>query len=341
MTNRLTEMPKVELHLHLEGSMSPSTVRSLVERHDVGTEAAAIWPEGVPDVFSFVDFPDFARQYMFGMSLLRSADDIADTAGNLAAELARQQVRYAEVTTTAFTHFRGGLRRASYVEGLDEGRRRAAALGVELGWVFDIPRDLEPPEQATTIEFVESMAPDGTVALGLAGLEAGFPPAPYAPHFERARALGLGSVPHAGETAGASSVRSSIDDLAADRIGHGIGALEDADLIRRIVDEGIFLEVCPSSNALLGVVPRLEDHPLPELVAAGVQLCINTDDPGWFATDLVTQLEYGSDLFDLDDAQQLRMQRDALHASFAPDHMRSAIGRELDDFAATTPGSGR
>ena len=313
--------------------MSPSTVRSLIERHHA--DAAAIWPGGVPEVFSFVDFPDFVRQYLFGLSLLRSAGDLAETAENLAADLARQNVRYAEITTTAFTHFRGGMSQEEYRAGLDDGRRRAAALGVEIGWVFDIPRDLEPVELTTTIDFVETMAPDGTAALGLAGLERGYPPGPYAPHFERARALGLGAVPHAGETAGPESVRSAIDDLGATRVGHGISALDDPDLIRQIVDQGIFLEVCPTSNALLGVVPSLEEHPLPALLAAGVRLCINTDDPGWFATDLSTELGHGSDLFGIDADQHVLMQRDALDASFAPGSVRTEIAGQLDDFAAS------
>ncbi len=310
--------------------MSPPTVRSLVARH--GADAEEIWPGGIPDVFSFVDFPDFVRQYIFGLSLLRSSDDIADTAENLAVELARQNVRYAEVTTTAFTHFRGGMPQVVYREGLDEGRRRASGLGVEIGWVIDIPRDLEPGDSTTTIGFIERLPPDGLVALGLAGLEAGYPPAPHARHFERARALGLGAVPHAGETAGADSVRSSIDDLGADRIGHGIAALEDPELIRRIVDEGIFLEVCPTSNALLGVVAGLEEHPLPELLAAGVRLCINTDDPGWFATDLTGELRIATELFAIDEAEHLRLQRDALDASFAPADVRTAVAREMASF---------
>ena len=167
MTDRLATMPKVELHLHLEGSMSPDTVRSLVDRHGTDADAESIWSGGVPDVFSFADFPDFVRQYLFGLSLLRSADDLADTTENLAIELARQHVCYAEVTSTAFTHFRGGMSTEEYRQGLDEGRRRASARGVEIGWVFDIPRDLEPAELTTTIDFVSATAPDGTVALGM------------------------------------------------------------------------------------------------------------------------------------------------------------------------------
>lgn len=324
----LDELPKIELHLHLEGSMSPATVRSLVERH--GDDMSWVWPDGVPGRFSFDDFPHFGRQYIAGLSLLKTPEDIATVADDLAAVLAAQRVRYAEITTTAFTHFAGGTSPADYRDGLDEGRRRAAARGVEIGWVVDIPRDLEPPGSTVTIDFLEGPdVPDGVVAIGLGGYEVGFPAGDWIDQFARARAIGLPAVPHAGETEGPASICSAIDDLGAVRIGHGVRCLEDPELVRRIVDEGIFLEVCPTSNLLLGVVERIEDHPLPLLLAAGIRLCINTDDPGWFDTSLTRELTIASEVLGVSEAEHLRLQRGALAASFAPDHVRRRIATEL------------
>ncbi len=180
-----------------------------------------------------------------------------------------------------------------YREGLDEGRRRAAARGVEIGWVIDIPRDLEMPDQTVTIDYLESaLTPAGLVAIGLGGYEVGFPAAPYAPHFERARAIGLHSVPHAGETEGADSVRQAVELLAC-RAHRAWCACHrgSAAWSSSIVERGIMLEVCPTSNVLLRVVDSIDDHPLPALRAAGVRVCLNTDDPGWFATDLVTRVD--------------------------------------------------
>ena len=331
----LVDLPKLELHLHLEGSMSVDTVKSLTARH--GADPSPVWPGGMPDAFSFVDFPDFGRQFFYGLSLLRSPEDLAIITDDLAATLAGQHVRYAEITTTAYTHFleRSGnrLSETEYRDGLNEGRRRAAARGVEIGWVVDIPRDLEMPDSTITIDYLEGPnTPDGLVGIGLGGYEVGFPAAPYAEQFARGRALGLRSVPHAGETEGADSVRSAIDDLGAVRIGHGVRCLEDPALVSRLADEGIMLEVSLTSNALIGVTTGIADHPLPELLDAGVRVCLNTDDPGWFDTDLVTELALASEHFGIDEARHLALQRDALDASFASGTIKSAVRAELDAY---------
>ncbi len=328
MTDWLLDLPKVELHCHLEGSMSSATVKALAARHE--PDWSWVWSGDIPDHFSFVDFPDFGRQYLFGLSLLRNEEDLATITDDLAATLAEQNVRYAELTTTAFSHLAGSMPPEVYRDGLDEGRRRAAARGVELSWVIDIPRDLEMPHDTTTIEYLESgRTPDALVGIGLGGYEVGFPAAPYAEHFARARALGLHSVPHAGETEGADSVRQAVDDLGAERIGHGVRVLEDRELTARVAAAGILCEVCPTSNFLLGVVDELDGHPLPLMLEAGLDVCINTDDPGWFDTDLMTELEISSEL-GVDRDTHLRMQRGALAASYAPAAVRRAIAEELD-----------
>ncbi len=330
MTDWLLDLPKVELHCHLEGSMSSATVKALASRHH--PDWSWVWSGDIPDHFSFVDFPDFGRQYLFGLSLLRNEEDLATVTDDLAATLALQNVRYAELTTTAFSHLAGSMPPEVYRDGLDEGRRRAAARGVEIGWVIDIPRDLEMPDDTTTVDYLESgLTPEGLVALGLGGYEVGFPAAPYTSHFERARALGLRSVPHAGETEGADSVRQAVEELGADRIGHGVRVLEDRDLTARIADAGILCEVCPTSNFLLGVVDDIDDHPLPRMMEAGLNVSINTDDPGWFDTDLVTELRIATDL-GVDRDTHLRLQRGALAASFAPPTVRRAIAEELDAY---------
>ncbi len=138
----LHELPKVELHVHLEGSMSVATVRK-VSRNGMASITTSVWPDGWPEAFSFDGFLDFSDQFLFGLALLRTGEDLATITDEMAATLAAQNVRYAEVTTTAFTHFhpldgRPGMARSEYREGLDEGRRRAAERGVEIGWVIDI-----------------------------------------------------------------------------------------------------------------------------------------------------------------------------------------------------------
>jgi len=327
----LRGLAKVELHVHLEGSMSVETVRTLAARHD--SDLSTIWPQGLPEAFSFVDFPDFARQFFYGLSLLRSGEDLVTIVDDLGATLATQNVGYAEVTTTAFTHFldrpdRDGISQVEYRDALNEGRRRASKRGVELNWVIDIPRDLEMADQTVTIDYVEGAnTPDGLVALGLGGYEVGFPATPYAEYFARARAIGLYSVPHAGETEGPDSVRAAIVDLGATRIGHGVRCLEDPDVVAMIVDRGVMLEICPTSNVLLGVTSDIANHPLPLLREKGVRVCLNTDDPGWFATDLLTELMIASDHLGVDRAGHKAMQLDAIDASFAPSPIKTRLIR--------------
>ncbi len=331
MSDWLLDLPKVELHCHLEGSMSSSTVKALAAEHDA--DWSDVWNSDIPDHFSFVDFPDFGRQYLFGLSLLKGDGALVTAIEAVGATLARQNVRYAELTTTAYSHFLGGMSRAQYRDELNEGRRRAAALGVEIGWVIDIPRDLEMPDQTDTVDYLESGdTPDGLIGIGLGGYEVGFPAAPYADHFARAVALGLHALPHAGETEGADSVRQAIDDLGAERIGHGVRVLEDPELTTRLVEAGIMFEVCPTSNLLLGVVDDLVDHPLPGMIEAGLRVCINTDDPGWFDTDLMTELTIATEDLGVGRDQHLAMQRDALAASFAPPDVRRRVVEELDAF---------
>ncbi len=326
-------LPKVELHLHLEGSMSPATVGALAARHAVDT--STIWPGGLPERFSFDGFPDFARQFLFGLRLLRTGDDLVTAIMALGADLAANNVRYAEVTSTVFSHLHAGMAAVDYGHALTVGRQRVSVEhGVALSWMIDIPRDLEPTDSDVTIGFLESGdVPDGVVAIGLGGYEVGFPSEPYAGQFARARALGLHSVPHAGETEGAASIVGALDALGAERIGHGVRCLEDAELVARLRDTGVMLEVCPTSNVLLHVVERPEDHPLRAMREAGLRVCLNTDDPGMFATDLTTELAiarryHGFDLRGLRD-----LQLDALDASFAPVDVRRAVRDELDAVA--------
>ncbi len=327
----LLELPKVELHCHLEGSMSSATVKALAARHQ--PDWSWVWNGDIPEHFSFDDFPDFGRQYLFGLSLLRNADDIATITDDLAASLAQQNVRHVELTTTAYSHIEvGNMAPEEYRDGLDEGRRRAAARGVNIGWVIDIPRDLETPDSQVTIDFLESSrTPDGLIGIGLGGYEVGFPAAPYAEHFARGRALGLHSIPHAGETEGADSVRQAVDDLGAERIGHGVRVLEDPVLVEQLVESGVFCEVCPTSNLLLGVVDTLDEHPLTRMIDAGLNVCLNTDDPGWFDTDLMTELQIGTDL-GLRVEDHVRLQRDAVRASFAPADVKRLLAEQLDVF---------
>lgn len=328
----IVHLPKVELHVHLEGSLSPETVGFLSHRHDVDT--SEIWPGGLPSAFSFEGFPDFARQFNFGLRLLRNGDDLELCVVALAKQLAANNVRYAEVTTTVFTHLLAGMAPADYGTALTNGRARARREhGVDLSWVIDIPRDMEWPDSTVTIDFLESRhVPDGLIAIGLGGYEVGYPPEPYAPQFARAKALGLRSLPHAGETEGAQSIVGALDVLHAERIGHGVRCLEDPVLVARLRETGVMLEVCPTSNLLLHVVDSIEEHPLRTLIDSGLSVSVNTDDPGMFATDLNRELAIAYGVLGISQHEIVSMQAAALRASYAPAEVRSRVTAELAAF---------
>ncbi len=239
-------------------------------------------------------------------------------------------MRYAEVTTTAYSHVRRGIPFDDYAEALNEGRRRAGARNVELAWIVDIPRDFEQPDDLATARMITGPgAPEAVVAIGLGGAERGNGAAQFAESFAFARAAGLHSVPHAGETDGPASVRAALDALHAERIGHGIRAVEDDELVKRLAGEGTPLEIALTSNVLLRAVPSLDAHPVRELLAQGVVVTINTDDPAYFSTTLVEELRIARDLLELDDDAIRQLQMNAIDASFAPGEVKRQLRDEL------------
>jgi adenosine deaminase len=294
-------LPKVELHVHLEGSIPPATALALARRRGVSLPGAEGGVEGLRARYRFSDFRSFIDLYLAISSTLVEAEDFEEAVAEVGRDLAAQNVRYAEMTVTPMTHVARGVGDAVLLDGLVRGRARAREEhGVELAWVFDIVRTL-PDQAAPTLELALRGRDHGVVGLGLSGPEA----RPHdiealAPVFARARAEGLASLPHAGEMAGPESVRAALDRLGAHRIGHGVRSLEDPALVERLVAERIPLEVCPSSNVALGVVPSLREHPLPALIDAGIELSLASDDPPLFGTSLVEEFRRSARAFGFD-----------------------------------------
>lgn len=286
----LRAAPKVELHVHLEGAIRPATLLELARRNRVELPADSV--EGLRRWFVYRDFAHFVEIFVTATQCLRTAEDYELIVHEFGAEMARQNVRYAEVTFSPSTHVWMGRPWETVFRGLTRGRERAEAeFGVRIRWIFDIVRNVsEPATLLPKADFVAGVAiegmRDGVVALGLGGMEDGAPPEPFAPRFERARAAGLGSVPHAGEHGGPDSVWGAVRSLGAVRIAHGVRAIEDPALVEHLVEQRIPLEVCPTSNVCLGVYPDLIAHPLRALHEAGVTVTINSDDPPLFNTTL-------------------------------------------------------
>jgi aminodeoxyfutalosine deaminase len=323
----IRDVPKVELHLHLVGSASPHAVADLATKYRGAGIPASV--AELAEWFEFTDFNHFIEVYARVSSLVRAGEDIATLIEGSAHDLASQNVCYAEMTVTPYTQIQAGIDYAEIVEGLDEGRSRAKDLGVDFAWIFDIPGEMGQDAADVTVSLAVDSPPAGLVGFGLGGIELGVERADFAWAFDKARAAGLKSVPHAGEADGPSSILAALDALCADRIGHGVRAVEDPNLLQRLVDEQTPLEVCPSSNVCTGVFDSLREQSLPKLLEAGVFVTINTDDPPMFSTTLVDEYHRIASEFNLDLATIAQLVRNGVQASFLDAASKTALMDEI------------
>jgi len=329
----ITALPKAELHVHLVGAASVPTVLELAQRHpDAGVPTEE---DELRAFYEFTDFAHFIDVIVAVTSLVRTGDDIEALTLGTARDLAAQQVRYAELTVTPDNHLLQGIAPDAIAEALTRARAEAAReYGVELAWIFDIPGELGLESGLRTIDWVERWAPEGSVGFGLGGPEIGVPRPQFAEVFARARATGLHSVPHAGETTGPETVWDALRELSAERIGHGIAAARDEQLMKHLAEEQIPLEVCPTSNIRTRAVDTLADHPMPQLMGAGVPVTLNSDDPGMFNTSLDAEYAVAHDVFGIDAAGLADLARTAVRVSYAPEESKRALLAEIDAYSA-------
>jgi adenosine deaminase len=327
----IRRMPKVELHVHLEGSIQPETLLLLAKRNTVALPHATV--EGLRRWYTFSDFSHFVEIYLAISACIRTSEDIEFIAREFLRGQAAQRILHSEVTFTPYTHC-GPDNRIPFEDQLAAlSRARAWAareLGVSVGWVFDIARSVRPLEHGLTVaEWAIRGMEGGVVALGLGGIEAGHPPELFQGAFDRARAAGLPAVPHAGETVGPESVWGALRSLEAKRIGHGVRCLDDRNLVAYLRERQIPLEVCPTSNVCLGVAPSLAEHPLPRLLEEGVYVTINSDDPPMFNTSLTDEYLRAARILGCGVDTVERLAINAVRASLLPEARREEMEREF------------
>ncbi|AXE23221.1 adenosine deaminase [Streptomyces globosus] len=331
LTPFIAGLPKAELHVHHVGSASPRIVAELAARHPdsrVPTD-----PEALADYFTFTDFAHFIEVYLSVVDLVRTPDDVRTLTFEVARDMARQNIRYAELTITPYSSTRRGIEEKAFMEAIEDARRAAEAeLGIVLRWCFDIPGEAGLEAAAETARLAVDLRPEGLVSFGLGGPEIGVPRTQFKPYFDAARAAGLHSVPHAGETTGPQTIWDALRDLGAERIGHGTSAVRDPALLAHLAEHRIALEVCPTSNIATRAVEDLDRHPVREMVQAGVLVTVNSDDPPMFGTDLNNEYAVAARLLGLDERGLAALAKNAVEASFLDTAGKARIAQEIDTY---------
>ncbi len=321
-------LPKAELHVHHIGSASPQTVARLALAHP-GSPVPAD-PAELARYFTFTDFAHFIEVYLSVADLVTDATDVWTLTHGVATDMAALNIRYAELTVSPFSQISRGIPAEAFMEAIEDARQVAERdLGIVLRWCFDIPGESGLPAAEVTADVATRLQPAGLVSFGLGGPEIGVGREQFGPFFDRARAAGLHSVPHAGETTGPQTVWDAITFLGAERIGHGTTAIQDQRLVEYLIEHDIPLEICPTSNLATRAVSRIEDHPLPALVAAGVPVSISSDDPPMFSTDLNREYAVAADLLALDHRGIADLALAAIGQSFAPDDVKARVSGEI------------
>ncbi|HXN74483.1 MAG TPA: adenosine deaminase [Candidatus Acidoferrales bacterium] len=335
----IDNLPKAELHLHLEGTILPSTAIELAARHGV-----ALTPQDVAARYSYTDFRGFLETFKWVTSFLRGPEDYALITRNLAEELVKQNVVYAEITISAGVM----LRRTQNVEANFQAIREVAQSvpfsRLRTGWILDATRQFGHDQAMEVARLAAKLQSSGVVALGMGGDELAVPTVNFRPAFDYAHQHGLHNVCHAGEIGGPDSVREAIEMLGAERIGHGIAVMRDDALASSLATRRVVLENCITSNLCTGALAKqtgnpkatMKEHPLPHFLKLGVPVTLSTDDPGLFHTDLLREYSHAAAL-GLSKEQLIQLAEQSFVAAFvAPEDKRQM----LVDFRAAVKSTG-
>lgn len=327
----IADLPKAEIHVHLEGAIRPATLLKLARRHGVSLPSSTA--EGLQSFFRFRNFDAFLKVYLMCSSCLREPEDFQLVVDDFLGEQERQNVLYTEAYFTVSTHIANGVNAGevadAMLETIRENRRRR---GVTLRLVPDIVRNVAPERADQTLEWALQHREELVAALGIAGKETS-PPEPFREHFREAERQGLRRVAHAGEQTNAEDVWRVLEVCRPLRVGHGIRSVDDPQLVAELVKRSVPLEICASSNVCLGYAETLEKHPVRDLHARGVPFSVNSDDPAFFDTTLNREYREVARLLDLTPGEVIGLSRSALAHAFVEGDERRRLEREFDERA--------
>ncbi len=332
----LRGLPKAELHVHIEGTLEPELLFEMAARNAVTLRFDDV--DELRAAYHFSQLQDFLDVYYEGAEVLQTSRDFTELSTAYLERAAADGVCRAEIFFDPQTHTERGIAMGTVVEGLAAGCAEAGArLGITTGLILCFVRHL-PPESA--MDSLEAALPfrEHLLGVGLDSTELDHPPSEFADVFARARSEGLHAVAHAGEEGPPEYISGALDLLGAERIDHGVRCLEDPALVARLRNAAVPLTVCPLSNVKLGVVPRLEDHPLPRMIDAGLVVTINSDDPAYFGGYVGDNYVAVHDGLGLDRGAMVALARASLEVSFAPAEVKSRLVADLEAYVAEAGG---
>jgi adenosine deaminase len=315
-------VPKVELHVHLEGSAPPDLIRRIAERNGLELPGGLL---AAPDRFAYRDFLDFLDTYDKAASVIRTAEDYRDITYEYLIRCAGEGTIYVELTASPDHARLVGLTDDEHIDGIargiDDARRDA---GIEGRILISCVRNFGIEPALRVSRYAAERTHPYIVGFSMAGDEENYPPAAYADAFRIAADAGLGCTVHAGEWAGPESVRGGLE-LPVSRIGHGVRSIEDPELVEELAERGIYLECCPTSNVVLGIYPTYDEHPLPRLAAAGVRVTLGSDDPPYFGASIGGEYEICREHFGFDDDELRDITRTAIEAAFCEEALKQRL----------------
>lgn len=324
-TNRYERVPKVELHLHLEGAIPPAAFWELLQKY--GGDPDVLDIESLRRRITYRDFPHFVNTWVWQTRFLREYEDFTFIAAAVARDLARQNIRYVEAFFSPSDFARHSLTTQGLATAIRDGLQQVPQ--VEVALVADLVRDRGPEHGARQLEEVNEVRDQGVIGIGIGGSEHRVPPEVFAAVYARARELGLHTSAHAGEVAGAASIWGAIRALQVERIGHGTRASEDEALLDYLAEHRIPLEMCPVSNLRTGVIPSYTGHPARRFFERGIMVTINTDDPALFGTSLAEEYRLLEEQLEFSRADIRTLMLNAIQAAWLPDERKQHMSAEL------------
>lgn len=327
--NWIQSLPKVELHLHLEGAIPLPALWELVKKYGGNEEVEDI--ARLEEKFRYRDFAHFIEVWQWKNGFLREYEDFTLIASSVAQDLSRQNIRYAEVFYSPGDFALHGLRAQRLTEAIREGLEIHRDQ-IEIGLIADLVRDYGPEQGMRALREVAEVRDLGVMGIGIGGSEQRFPPEPYREVYEMARRLGLRTTAHAGEAAGAESVWGALRALKVDRIGHGTRAAEDPSLIDFLKEHRVPIEMCPISNLRTGVVARLEEHPIKKFFEQGLLVSVHTDDPKMFDTSLEAEYRALMSRSGFSREDILRLIENAIRSAWCEEALKRRLREELEHY---------